>query len=296
VSAAVAHAATPFSTRTYDLKDFTILEVSSVVKVIYTQGEPYSVQLTGRTDWLDLMEVKTSGGKLSVKAKKSKQFDNAKKKDQPDGKHNFILHLTAPCLQDIHLSGVCAFEARRLSPDHLSLCLGGVSKLMVDEIETPSLHMEISGVSELKTKNVLCQQLEVSVSGSSKMNAEKMAATQANISVSGASKANLPQLSKTEKATVTVNGASKITLDAEVSGQLQVELAGASEGELTYKGGNLRTACTAASKLKANVHCAAINATCDGASMTTFTGTADKVEIDRSGVAVNIDTSRLNPS
>ena len=30
--------------------------------------------------------------------------------------------------------------------------------------------------------------------------------------------------------------------------------------------------------------------------MTTFTGTADKVEIDRSGVAVNIDTSRLNPS
>ena len=95
-----------FSTRTYPLSDFTDLDVSNAVKVIYTQGDSYKVQLTGRTDWLDLMEVTSKGGTLKVQAKSSRKFNNVKKKDQPDGEHNFILHLTAPCLQNIILGGV----------------------------------------------------------------------------------------------------------------------------------------------------------------------------------------------
>ena len=69
-----------FSTRTYSLADFTYLHVSNVVKVIYTQGDSYKVQLTGRTDWLDLMEVTSKGGTLKVQAKKTKKFDNVKKR------------------------------------------------------------------------------------------------------------------------------------------------------------------------------------------------------------------------
>lgn len=294
LSAAVAQAATPFATRTYDLKDFTYLEVSDVVKVVYTQGEPYSVKLTGRKDWLDLMEVRAIGGKLTVKAKKTKKFNNVKKKDQPDGHHNFILHLTAPCLQNIAIGGVSAFEARCLTPDYLFVRLSGVSRLVVDEIETSSFHTEVNGVSEVKSKHIQCKELAASLGGSSKMNVEQTSATTVNINVSGASKANLPQIGKAEKATVNVNGASKIVIGAETSGLMQIGLAGASKGELTYKGGSLRTACTGASKLEANVHCASINANCDGASKTRFTGTADKVEIDRGGVATNIDTSGLN--
>lgn len=294
VSAMVAQAATPFSTRTYDLQDFTMLEVSDVVKVIYTQGEPYSVKLTGRTDWLDLMEVKASGDKLTIKAKKTKKFDNAKKKDKPDGKHNFILHLTAPSLQDIHIGGVSTFEAKRLTPDYLFVRLGGVSKLLVDEIETSSFHTEVNGVSEIKTRQILCKDLEASISGSSKMNVDQISATKAHVTLSGASTANLPQLSTAEEATVTVNGASKINIGAETSGLLQMGVAGASKGELTYKGGNLRTTCTGASNLEANVNCTSIQANCDGASKTRFSGTADKVEIERGGVATNIDTSQLN--
>ena len=80
-----------FSTRTYPLSDFTDLDVSNAVKVIYTQGDSYKVQLTGRTDWLDLMEVTSKGGTLKVQAKSSSKFNNVKKKDQPDGEHNFIL-------------------------------------------------------------------------------------------------------------------------------------------------------------------------------------------------------------
>ncbi len=65
-----AFAGTAFVTRTYDLCDFTILEVNNVVKVVYTQGDTYSVKLTGRKDLLGEMEVKATGGRLSVRAKK----------------------------------------------------------------------------------------------------------------------------------------------------------------------------------------------------------------------------------
>lgn len=283
-----------FSTRTYQLADFTNIDVSNVVKVIYTQGDTYCVQLTGRTDWLDLMDVTAKGGTLKVKAKNSKKFNNVKKKDQPDGQHNFILHLTAPCLQNILLGGVSTFEAGRLTPDGLYLRLEGVSKLKVEAIECASLKMNLNGVSKVDVGSIACPKLEADVNGSSKADIQHLAVKDLRFSVSGASKVNLPDCTRGEKATFNVSGASKLILSAEASEQMQVGLSGASKGELTYKGGSLRTWCTGASKLNAQVSCTAINANCDGASKTIFSGTADKVEIDRGGVAVNIDTSRLN--
>ena len=149
-------------------------------------------------------------------------------------------------------------------------------------------------LSKVNAENFTCQKLEADVSGSSKADIQQLSAKDVHFYISGASKANLPHFTQGEEATFGVNGASKLTLSAQVTGKMQVGLSGASKGELTYKGGSLRTACTGASKLNANVNCAAISANCDGASKTTFSGTADKVEIDRSGVAVNIDTSSLN--
>lgn len=287
-------AAEQFSTRTYQLADFTIIDVSNVVKVVYTQADSYNVQLTGRTDWLDLMEVTSKGGKLTVKAKNSKKFNNAKKKDKPDGEHNFILHLTAPCLENIQLSGVSTFEAKRFTTDGLFVRLDGVSKFKVESVEGATIKANLHGCSELHLSEAVTQKWEMDVEGSSKLDVQRLTATEAYVSLHGASKANLPTVVKAEKATLNVGGASSFILGAETTGLMQVGLSGASKGELTYKGGQLRTWCTGASKLSAQVNCTSINANCDGASKTTFSGTADKVEIDRGGVAVNIDTSRLN--
>ena len=284
-----------FSTRTYPLADFTTLDVSNVVKVIYTQGDSYSVKLTGRTDWLDLMEVTAKGGTLKVQAKKTKKFNNVKKKDQPDGRHNFILHLTAPCLQNINLSGVSEFEGKQLTPDWLAVRLEGVSTFKVDAVECANLNISLNGVSKADVGNIQCQnKFDVNVNGSSKTDIQQLKAKDVHVNISGASKVNLPQFSQGEMAVFSVNGASTLSLAAEVSKKLQIGLSGASKGELTFKGGRLRTACTGASKLNADINCTHIEANCDGASKTTFSGTADNVEIDRSGVAVNIDTSRLN--
>lgn len=285
----------PFSTRTYQLSDFTNIQVNNVVKVIYTQDDKYEVKLTGRTDWLDLMEVTSTGGTLKVHAKSDKKFKNVKAQDQPDGHHNFILHLTAPCLQNINLSGVSSFEGKRITPDWLSVCLEGVSKFNVEAIECASMRLRLNGVSKMDVADIKCQQkFDASIEGSSKADIQHIKAKEVYFSINGASKADLPDISKGEKATINVGGASKLSLSAEMSGLMQVGFSGASKGELTYKGGDLRTFCTGASKLNAEVNCKGINATCDGASKTYFSGTADKVEIDRSGVAVNIDTSRLN--
>lgn len=283
-----------FTTRTYPLSDFTEINVSNVVKVIYTQGDKYNVQLKGRTDWLDLMEVTSEGGILYVRAKKTKKFDNVKKKDQPDGEHNFILFLTAPCLEVINLRGVSSFEGKRLTPDWLNVRLEGVSKFKADAIECAKLDLIIKGVSKVAIGSIDSPRFSASVMGSSNADIQQLKAKEFHVILSGASKANLPKVTQAEKSSLSLNGASKLTLLAEVSDKMDIGLSGASNGELTFKGGSLRTVCTGASKLNADVNCTAIHANCDGASKTYFSGTADKVEIDRSGVAVNIDTSRLN--
>ena len=199
-----------FSTRTYPLSDFTDLDVSNAVKVIYTQGDSYKVQLTGRTDWLDRMEVPSKGGTLKVQAKSSRKFNNVKKKDQPDGEHNFILHLTAPCLQNIILGGVSEFKGNRLYSDRLSVRLGGVSKMEVKEIDCTSLNLHVMGVSEVDADKITCEHLDVDVQGSSKTDIDILSAKTVGFNISGASKVHLPQFTQGERATFGVNGASKL--------------------------------------------------------------------------------------
>lgn len=295
LSAALTLSAAEFTTRTYQLEDFTHIQVSHVIKVVYTQADTYSVKLTGRQDWLDKMEVTAKEGLLKVALKKDAKLPkNIKKKDQPDGQHNFILQLTAPCLQNVNLSGVSSFETTRMSSDGLSFRLSGVSKVQVEGIECDILHINLSGVSSFKATDTQSRELEANVSGSSNISIQKATARNARVNLSGASKLKLPSLVKTESATFGASGASKMDLQVETSGKMQVGLSGASKSTLTYKGGHLRTYCSGASKLEANVDCQAITASCDGASKATFSGTADKVEIERGSVATNINTSNLN--
>ena len=269
----MANPAGKFTTRTYKLRDFTNIQVDNVVKVIYTQGNAYEVKLTGRTDWLDLMEVSSADGTLKVVAKKTKKFNNVKKQDQPDGHHNFILRLTVPCLKNIRLSGVSAFEGKHLTSDHLSLNMDGVSKFKVDAIKCTSLNLDLSGVSKIEVGDVKCQKIEASIQG--------------------ASKVDLPRLLQAERATFDVTGASKLDLTADMPGLLKLDVSGASKGTLTYKGGNLKTSCTSSSHLNADVNCKDINVQCSGASRATFSGTAGKVDVSCDGVASKVNTSDL---
>ena len=284
-----------FTTRTYDLRDFTNIDVSSVVKVIYKQGETYSVKLTGRTDLLEYMEVTSAGGQLKVGAKKTRKLDNLKKKDLPDGQHHFILELTAPCLENILLSGVSSFETGTMTTDFLYVRLEGVSKLKLGDLDTPSLKLSLSGCSEVHIGGAVCKEYGAEVRGSSKVDIRKLSADKiAATTINGASKATYPALAAKGKVTFNVGGASKVTASVTGSEVLELGCSGASKGDVTFKGGALRAFCTGASKIEAQLEAQSAYAHSDGASKIKLAGTADKVEVDHGGVAANVDTSRLN--
>lgn len=262
-----------FSTRTYNLSDFTGIDVSSVVKVIYTQGEKYSVKLTGRTDRLDYMDVSATNGTLKVHAKENRVFSNVRKEDKPDGEHNFILHLTAPSLQNICLEGVSVFESSRLSADVLKV--------------------HIDGVSAFKVKNIDCKSIDGNVWGVSQIEVEEMAAQDVKWNIGGTSKLNLSQMHKCENVKMDISGASHCVVAAKATGLMQVILSGASKSDLTFKGGNLRTVCSGASTMDAKVDCAAVSAICSGASTGKFSGTAKSVDVNASDITSRIETSQL---
>ena len=288
-----ACAAEKFSTRTYPLSDFTNIHVSNVVKVIYTQGNTYSVKLTGRTDWLGLMEVTSQGGTLKVYTNNGKKLNNTQKEDRPDGDHTFILELTAPCLNNINLNDASSFEGKSLKSDRISLICNGASTFKIDAIDCNTLNLNLNGASRIKATDIACQKIQANISGANTTDIQHLKAKEVRFTTSGASKIKLPDLSQGDTVIFNLHGASKLTLSAEVKELLQLRISGASKSELTFKGGSLRTECKGGSKLKADVNCTSLNASCDGASRAVFKGTADKVEINQGGIA-NIDTSNLN--
>lgn len=290
----VVPAASSFSTRTYNLRDFNAIDVGNVVKVVYSQGTAYSVKLTGRADLLSEMEVKVKDGALKVSAKRTKRLSKLKKKDMPDGTHHFILHLTAPRLERIFLSGVSTFETSAMTSENLLVRLGGVSKLNVDRIECPEVNLSVSGCSHVRVKTLACSRYDADVSGASKVDIQKVAAEDTRTKLSGASKADLPSFSTKGTSVFSISGASKLNLTASDGRLLQTDFSGASKGHVSFKGDALRVGCSGASKLAARLDCQSVRANCDGASKINLSGTADKVEVERGGVATNIDTSQLN--
>ena len=262
-----------FSTRTYPLTDFSKIDVGNVVKVIYTQGSTYSVELTGRTDWLDDMYVNATDGKLTVRTADKKKFNNVKKSDKPDGNYTFILRLTAPSLEGINLHGASAFESKQVSSNELCILLSGATQLTIDAAESDKMTIESSGAGQLDFKGIAVREIDVRLSG--------------------ACKAKFPIAGKAETVKLIASGASELTLGGEISGLMQVNLSGACNSRLKCKGGSLRTLCSGASDVVAEVNCQNVYANCSGASKIKLTGTADHVEIDGSSVT-NIDTSRLN--
>ena len=188
LSATLAQAATKFATRTYELTNFIEIVVNNSVKVIYTQGEPYSVKLTGRADWLDLMKVSTTADVLNVVATRTKKFNNVKKKDLPDGQHIFILHLTAPCLQNVDLRGASSFEAKSMTPDRFGALLDGASTMLIDEIDTPKFSIRLKGASTFKGQQIKCDEfVGASLLGASQASIKSATAPKSDFSVTGAS-------------------------------------------------------------------------------------------------------------
>ncbi len=180
---------------------FSGVDVSSALEVVYTEGPEYRLEVVADDNLISYIKTEVHGNKLRIGVREGKSFKKVTKTE---------VHITAPSLTDIELSGASRFEAvNTIHGTNLKTRLSGASSV-VCSVELSSLQGDLSGASTL------------TVAGGT---------TNANLSASGASSYKTGGLT-TEKAIIDFSGAS--TGEIKVLSTLVANLSGASR--LHYSG------------------------------------------------------------
>jgi hypothetical protein len=199
------------ATESYDLADFTELEIGSAFDVEVTRGDDFAVEVTVDDNVVDKLDVKRDGKKLRIAMQ---------------GPHTYVsttqgARVTMPGLDRLDISGASSVTAGEgfVSDGALDVQLSGSSRLDGSGFQADEATLDISGASK------------VAMTGS---------ARSADIKLSGASGADLGGFTVGD-VEVNMSGSSDAVVNA--SGTITADLSGSSK--LTYLGeptlGELKT-------------------------------------------------------
>ncbi len=156
-----------------DAKEFDQIECSAVCDIYFTQGRDYSVKFKEgnniRTD------IKVKDNVLVIKSKNIGKI----------GKHeNSVLWVTAPDINNIHMSGVGKFVSNSIETSQLNIKISGVSNANIDHIKVSTFDVKTSGVGHVTIGSLNAEWATIGVSGVGKFTT-KVEAKELNLTNSG---------------------------------------------------------------------------------------------------------------
>lgn len=170
------------TTQTYDIKNFTGVDIGGVSAIYLTQDSTYSVKVEVDENILPYLDVKASEGTLYVNNKDHANID-------PTGKMK--IYISLPELEKLDISGASSIETKNkfTQKANLNIDISGASSGSI-AIHSPKVNIDISGASTLdiagETRDVIAD-----VSGASTLNAFNLLAENTKIDASGASTARV---------------------------------------------------------------------------------------------------------
>ncbi|MEN8191616.1 MAG: head GIN domain-containing protein [Bacteroidota bacterium] len=181
-------------TKTYEISDFTKLDVSHAFEVTVRVGDETSLKITAGENIHPDIEVKNKENTLILSID---SFIN--------NVGNIKAEITVKELEGLDASGACKIYIEGINTDSFELDMSGACK---GELigETKKLEVDISGASSLDAKDLRAEKVEVDISGAS--NAQVYASSSLEAEASGAS--SITFYGDPEKVETDVSGASNI--------------------------------------------------------------------------------------
>jgi hypothetical protein len=202
-------------TKTFNLKDFTKIEVGGAFKVDIVRSDSFKV--TVDADDLRHIRVETVGDTLVIRRQGIEWF-------APFHGHPMAT-VTLPALKEMSISGASHGKLENFQSDEgLAINLSGASHLEALDITTGRIEVKVTGASSLNGKITATKDAKIEASGASKIDVTGTGANMV-IKVTGASKAELGKF-PVQNADVEVTGASNAFIN--LNGKLNADVSGAS--------------------------------------------------------------------
>lgn len=223
----ILHASGTEVTENRKVANFSGIDVSNAIEVIYTVGSKNDLTVSAPKDIISYVVTEVKHGTLYCKIKTG---DN---KSINLGNKKIIVRLTAPALNEFDISGA--------STINVTNAITGI----------PKLEIELSGASKMDISKIDVSELEVELSGASNLDIASVTTTRADLEVSGASHLAIDQI-KAKKMSIDGNGASNGTISGKAD-ICKIEISGTSSFDLSnliFKNGDVEV--SGVSKLTLN--------------------------------------------
>lgn len=181
-------------TKTYEISDFTKLDVSNAFEITVKVGGKASLKITGDENILPYIRVKNKENELEI------GFEN--------NRHNIgniLVEITVENLESVDLSGACKIKVEGISTDSFELDMSGSSSGELSG-KVKKFEIDLSGATKLDASQLISEAVEIEASGAS--NAEIYAVSSVDAETSGAS--NITIYGDPEKVKTDISGASDI--------------------------------------------------------------------------------------
>jgi hypothetical protein len=203
------------ATKSYELKDFTKIEVGGAFEVDVEYADTYQVSVTD--DDFPHVRVEKVGDTLVIKRQGIEWF--APFHGQPKAK------VTLPVLNGLEVSGASHGKFINFHSDNdLAVTISGASQMEARNISAGKVSIKVSGASTLNGDLKAAKDTEFEATGASKIELAGVA-TSAVMVVNGASKAELGNFAL-QNASLKVSGASNVLIN--LNGKLDANVSGAS--------------------------------------------------------------------
>ncbi len=146
-------------TETYELQDFSAIEISGAYNLNVKVGSDYGVTISGHEEEMARAELNVRNGALVLGSKRRIH----REKDH-DGHDGLTATVTMPALDRLSVSGVVDAEISGVDAGALQVNLSGVGEVNIAG-RCKRLHARVSGVGELNAKALECAEADVALSG-----------------------------------------------------------------------------------------------------------------------------------
>jgi hypothetical protein len=165
--------------RNFQVSGFNKLSMGSAFKIEVRQGSNFSVNTTGRSEDLNDLDAKVTGGVLRLGYKGSNWNKNRK---------TVNVSITMPSLQAVDFSGASQANVAKFSGvTNMAIEVSGASKLNM-ELASQKVTVDLSGASSL-TLTGRADVLNGEISGASSFKGRDFQSKEVNLEASGASSA-----------------------------------------------------------------------------------------------------------
>lgn len=157
---AYAHEKGEHTVKTYDLTDFSVIDISGVYRVELTVGDEYSLSVEGHDEELAKSEIEVKNGTLYLGHEK----DRWKRGKEMNSDKALLATITMPEFDAISVQGVTDFKATGIDADRFEISVSGVADMDLSGT-CNKIEASVNGVGDVDARDLKCKDGEATVNG-----------------------------------------------------------------------------------------------------------------------------------